>query len=86
MRSAHRRQKQTQRAAAPKMKIKRMITSLKNDIESVLKDEELQPLFEKLRNKSLYDGYNKFIKKMSEYKINTEPTDPIVDDTISIVH
>lgn len=59
---------------------------LKNDIESVLKDEELQPLFEKLRNKSLYDGYNKFIKKMSEYKINTEPTDPIVDDTISIVH
>ena len=59
---------------------------LKNDIESVLKDEELQPLFEKLRNNSLYDSYNEFIKKMSKYKINTEPTDPIVDDTISIVH
>lgn len=59
---------------------------LSNDIESVLKDEELQPLFEKLINNSLYDSYNEFIKKMSEYKINTEPTDPIVDDTISIVH
>ena len=59
---------------------------LKNDIESVLKDEELQPLFEKLINNSLYDSYNEFIKKMSKYKINTEPTDPIVDDTISIVH
>lgn len=59
---------------------------LSNDIESVLKDEELQPLFEKLINNSLYDSYNEFIKKMSKYKINTEPTDPIVDDTISIVH
>ena len=58
----------------------------KRNMMGILQDVEMQPIFEKLRNHGQYDSFKKFIEEMNEYKPKTDPTDPIYDDTISIVH